>query len=237
MELLDEINDLLAEIEQTFQDMQSAVSSALAQVPGWLGWVRDRIVDAWNYVCEKVSEFWAYLEETTGREIGDPGMLSWAAVRWAGDVGGPVSEQVAVADAGNLEADNVWSGDSAEAYRERLLMHKLALTAVQATLTKGISGALDKVQSALEVYYGVIITALVTLIGVLIGAIASLATGPGVVVGLVAAGVGIVAAITAIALGRVYLESDCRSAKTTLENLINDSTAFGGDHWPAGAAS
>ena len=237
MELIDEIEDLLAEIEQTFRDMQSTVNSVLASVPDWLGWVRDRIVDAWNYFCEKTVEFWAYLEETVGREIGNPTRLSATADRWATEIGGPVSEQVAVAEAGNLEADNAWSGDAAEAYRERLGLHKAALTAVKTTLSTGIRGALDSVQSALEVYFNVIISALVGLIGVLIGALVSVAGGPTLVVGLAAAAVGILAAITAIGLGRVYLESDCRSAKTTLEGLINDSTAFGGNQWPAGAVS
>ena len=237
MTLAQEIQALLDEIEQAFADAYAAVSRFLSSIPGWLGWIRDRVVDAWNLVYEKVSAFWTYINTELDREMGHPEHLSTTADSWTENVGSPVSEQVSVAEASNLSTDNEWVGDAAEAYSERLSLHKAALTAVMSRLTTGIVGVLDQVQKALELYLKVVVIALTALIGVLIAAIISIAGGPTIVVGLGAAVVGILAAITAIGMGRLGLESDCRSAKTALTLVLNDSTAFGGDRWPAGATS
>ena len=234
MNLLQEIQELINDIEEAFADAYRAVSDVISKVPDWLGWLRDAIADAWNDACQKIQEFWTYLDEG---ELGYPDVLSSTAARWTSDVGGPASALVGVAEASNLDADNAWQGDAAEAYRDRLSLHKNALAAVKNTLTNGLANALDKVQAGLQKYYTSFIAALVSLsVGIVAGilAIASVIGAPAAI-GTLIAGIG--AAISAIAVGRALLQADCRSAKTAIELVISDSTAFGGDHWPAGAVS
>ena len=237
MTLIDEIHDLINDIGEAFADAQRAVNDVLSKVPDWLGWLRDAIVDAWNYACEKIQEFWTYLDETAAAELGYPEVLSSTSTRWTSDVGGHVSALVSVAEASNLDADNAWQGDAAEAYRDRLSLHKAALAAVKATLTDGLTSALDKVQGALERYYTAFIAALFLLLGGIVAgilAIASIIAAPAAIATLCA---GILGAMSAIAVGRTLLDGDCTSAKTAMEKVVEDSTAFGGDRWPAGAVS
>lgn len=237
MTLIDEIHDLINDIEEAFADAQRAVSDVISKVPDWLGWLRDAIVDAWNSACEKIQEFWTYLDETAAAELGYPEVLSSTAARWTSDVGGHVSALVSVAETSNLDADNAWQGDAAEAYRDRLSLHKTALTAVKNTLTNGLANALDKVQAGLQKYLTAFIAALVSLlVGLVAGilAIASIIGAPTAIVTLI---VGIGAAVSAITVGRTFLYADCRSAKTSMELVVSDSIAFGGDRWPAGAVS
>lgn len=237
MTLIDEIHDLINDIEEAFADAQRAVSDVISKVPDWLGWLRDAIVDAWNSACEKIQEFWTYLDETAAAELGYPEVLSSTAARWTSDVGGHVSALVSVAETSNLDADNAWQGDAAEAYRDRLSLHKTALTAVKNTLTDGLANALDKLQGGLQKYYTAFIAALFLLLGgIVVGilAIASVVAAPGAILTMIG---GILGAMSAIVVGREFLEGDCRSAKTSMELVVSDSTAFGEDRWPAGAVS
>ena len=235
--LIEEINDLLDEIQQTFRDIEVAVNDAISSIPWVLGWMADGIRLAWDAACDKISEFWEFIDETVGSEIGNTTRIHTVEVFWAREVGGPVSAQVAVAEAGNLESDDAWQGDAAQAYRDRLSLHKAALAAVQTTLTNGIVGGLEKVRDALVVYFWAIIAALSALIVALLVAIGSILGGPTVVVGLLAVGGGILTAITAITVARFHLESKSNAAKMDMELVVNSSTAFGWDHWPAGALS
>lgn len=232
---MDEILDLLDTIEAKFTDLQNAVNDVLGRIPGWASWVADRIHEAWDYMCGKAQEFWNWLSNILSN-MGDPGRLSSTASTWNSSVGGPVSAEVQVAEAGNLAVDDAWSGTAADSYRQRISLHKTALDKIKTSMTDGISSALDTVKTAIYIFWGAIAVALAALIAGLITAIASTATVFGAPAGPFIAAGAIVVCLTALTVGGFKLKSDCRSARNTLEQkVINESGGFLDGHWPAGA--
>ena len=234
---MDEIFDLLDEIKAKTDSLASTVNDWLGKIPGWASWVGDKIHDAWNWLVEKANEFWEGLTLIVGN-LGDPGMLSSTASAWNTSVGGPVSAQVQVAELGNLDVDNAWTGTAADAYRERISLHKTALDKIKASMTDGLSSALDAVKTGIVIFWAAMVAALLTLIAGILGAVLSSATLFGI-----PAGIFIAAGAFAIALGAIWgggtkLKSDCSTARNTLEQkVINENTGFLGGHWPAGAVS
>lgn len=234
---MDEILDLLDEIEARFSELQDAVNDVLGRVPGWASWVIDRIHEAWDYMCGKAQEFWAWISNIV-LNMGDPGNLSRTGSAWNTSVGGPVSAQVQVADAGNLAVDDTWSGSAADSYRQRLGLHKTALDKIKSSMTDGLSSALDAVKTAVYVFWGAVAAALATLIAGIITAIGSTATVFGAPAGPFIAAGAIVICLTSLTVGGTILKSTCTSARNTLEQkVVNESTGFMGGHWPAGALS
>jgi hypothetical protein len=234
---MDEIRDLLDQIEARFAELRNAVNDVLNRVPGWAAWIGDRIREGWDYMCVQAEKFWNWLSGILSN-MGDPGKLSSTASSWNSSVGGPVSAQVQVAEAGNLEADDNWSGTASDRYRARISLHKTALDKVKSSMTDGLSSALDTVKTAILFFWGALAIALAVLVGGLITAIASEASVFCAPAGPFIAAAAILGCLTSMTAGGYKLKSDCRTARNTLEQkVIDESSAFLGGHWPAGAAS
>jgi len=232
---MDEILDLLDQIEAKFAELQNAVNTVLGKVPGWAAWIGDRIRDAWDYMCEQAQKFWRWLSGIVTNR-GDPGQLTATGSTWNSAVGGPVSAQVQVAEAGNLEVDDTWSGTAADRYRERISLHKTALDKIKSSMTDGLSSALDTVRVGIIIFWIALGAALAVLVGGILGAILTTATVFGAPAAPFIAGAAILVCLTSMTAGGFKLKSDCRSARNTLEQkVINESSGFLDGHWPAGA--
>ncbi|HEY8721634.1 hypothetical protein [Pengzhenrongella sp.] len=234
MTLEDEIRDLLKTIETKFGELQRAVSGALSAVGSWAAVVADQIQDAWTKICTEAEKFWNAIGEILGN-MGDPGALSDMSTRWNADVGAPVSAKVQVADAGNLEVDETWSGKAADNYRQRISLHKTALDKVQSTIAVGMSSALDTVKTGIWTFFGCLLGALASLVVGILGALASTATILGIPAGiLIGAGAFLVAA-AAVFTGGILLKSSCQSALNALQQKVGDNSGFLDGRWPKGA--
>jgi hypothetical protein len=122
-----------------------------------------------------MTRIWDNLNEILSN-MGSPSALWSAADAWSDGVGGPVSAQVQSAEAGLLDVDNNWDGTAAEAYRQSLPLQKAALDKVRATLTDGISTALNEVSKGILKFWAGQVTALVALVVGIVSALASSAT-------------------------------------------------------------
>lgn len=234
---MQQILDLLDEINEKVTALQDTVNHWLGKVPGWASWVVDKIMDAWNWLVEKAQEFWDGVSLIAGN-LGEPGTLSSTGSSWNNSVGGTVSAQVQVAEAGNLEVDTTWSGTAAESYTQRISLHKTALDKIKSSMTDGLSTALDAVKTGIYVFWAAMVGALLTLVAGIVGALASSATIFGIPAGILIAAGAFAIALGAIWGGGTKLKSDCTSAKNTLEQkVINENTGFLNGHWPAGAVS
>lgn len=234
---MDEIFDLLDEIQAKTESLRNTVNDWLGRVPGWASWVGDRIRDAWDWLVARANEFWDGLTLIVGN-LGDPGKLSATGSSWNNSVGGPVSSQVQVAEVGNLDVDDRWSGTAADAYRQRISLHKTALDKIKASMTDGLSSALDQVKTGIIIFWAAMVAALATLVSGIIGALASTATVFGIPAGILIAAGAFAIALAAIWGGGTKLKSDCMTARNTLEQkVINENTGFLDGHWPAGALS
>lgn len=234
---MDEIFDLLDEIQAKTDELANTVNHWLGRVPGWAAWVGDRIREAWDWLVQKANEFWDGLTLIVGN-LGDPGKLSATASGWNSGVGAPVSAQVQVAEAGNLEVDDTWAGTAADNYRQRIGLHKTALDKIKSSMTDGLSSALNAVRTGVLVFWVAMVAALVTLIFGIVGALAATGTLVGIPVGVFAAAGAFALALAEIWGGGTILKSDCTSARNTLEQkVLHENTGFLDGHWPAGAVS
>ena len=232
--LVQEILDLVEELRSRFDSLQNKINDALSWVPWGLGWVVDNIHDAWNYLVEKWNEFWDATTLIFGN-MGSPGALEDCAQGWSGTVGSPVSAQVGNADRALLQADDHWTGQAADTYFPKSMLHKTAMEKVQSTYVEAASSALDQVRGGLVKFYAGLITALGALIVGFIGALSSSATIIGIPAGIFIAAGACLVAEAAFYAGGVLLKSDCTTAQTNLLAKMNDNTAFPGGAWPPGA--
>lgn len=234
---MDEIFDLLDEIQLETENLRNTVNGWLGRVPGWASWVGDRIREAWDWLVARAQEFWDGLTLIVGN-LGDPWKLSETGSSWNNSVGGPVSSQVQVAEAGNLNVDDTWSGEAAGAYQQRISLHKTALDKVKASLTDGLSSALDQVKTGIIIFWAAMAAALAALVAGIVTALASSATVFGIPAGILIAAGAFAVALAAIWGGGTKLKSDCMTARNTLEQkVINESAGYLDGHWPAGAMS
>jgi hypothetical protein len=229
--LLEQINAVIGRIEGKTTELQNSINGKLHWLPAGL---QDKVVAGWNSFCGFMTRIWDNLNEVLSN-MGSPSALGDAADAWSDWVGGPVSARVQSAEAGLLDVDNNWDGDAAEAYRQTLPMQKAALDKVRATLTDGISSALNEVAKGILKFWAGLITALVALAVGIAGALASSATIFGLPAApVIAAGAGLVAS-AAIITGAELLKGDCASANTVLRQKLNDNSGFHRGHWPPAA--
>jgi hypothetical protein len=207
----------------------------LSRIPGWLGWVRDKLLDAWDYLCEKLQPLWDWIARYFSKP-GFPWELQSTAGRWTSEVGTPVGGQATVADAGTLLADDVWVGVAADRYKQALAPQRAAIAAVKTAFADGMSKALSGVATALWVEFAAIAGGLATLVGCIVGAIASTATVFGAPAGPFIAAAGVVVFLTAATGAGFILTNAATNAKLDIERALADP-AFGGGKWPVAVVS
>lgn len=230
-ESVDRIMDLLDEVDEKIQQVTEKVNDILSWVPWGLGWVVDRFRDLWDRAMAKLGEFWDKIREIVSY-IGAPWELQAARDRWI-EVGGPVAARAVGADRSQSAVDAEWKGRAADRYALSLGPQGKALAAVQSKLTAQIGPALDSVATALYVFYGLVIGALVALVLAIVTAsgeavsIIGLPAVPATI--LVAVG----GAIVAIGTGVVTLRGAASGANTTFLQVVNETGDFGADNWPS----
>jgi len=234
--VLDEIYALVEELQVEIDNFVRTVNETLAKIPDWLGWARDRLMEAWGAFVDELSKFWQKFDEEMFHP-GYPGELSDAANQWNNDVGGLVSAQVGTIQAGQLAVDDHWQGSAADKYRQHLGPQASAMDKIKSSLTAGITSALDKMQGAITVFWWAFAAGLATLIGGIIGALASAATIFGLPASPFIAIAAIGVCLTAWFTARGHLKKEARSANTTLIDKMNDLSAFPGGSWPKATLS
>lgn len=232
--LLQRINELIEKLQEKFDSLRDKVNWVLGKIPFFLGWVEDKLRDAWDWFVEKWNEFWDAANLIFGN-MGDRDALSTTSSDWVSSVGTPVSGKVDVVDRALLQADDHWKGQAADSYFPKAALHKAAMDKVQSTFVTAATSAIESVRSGLTKFYTALITALGAFIGGMIGAIASTATILGAPAGpIIAAGAALIA-VGAFYTGGLLLKSDCTTAKQTLENARGNLTGFPNGAWPTGA--
>jgi hypothetical protein len=234
-DLVQQINELIEKIKGKLDDLLGKVNDFLSWVPWGLGWLADKIKDAWNWLCEKFQEFWDGVTKIT-TNMGDRDALSATATTWSTSVGGPVSAQKDAVDASAvLRADDTWQGDAAVAYAGKAKQHQTALEKVVTTYVTAMSSALDTVRAGLVKFYMGLITALGALVAGIIAALASSATIFGIPAGIIIAAGAALIAVGAFFTGGELLKSDCTAANNSLTQKMNDNNGFPHESWPSGA--
>jgi len=234
-DLVQQINELIEKIKGKLDDLLGKVNDFLSWVPWGLGWLADKIKDAWNWLCEKFQEFWDGVTKIT-TNMGDRDALSATATTWSTSVGGPVSAQKDAVDASAvLRADDTWQGDAAVAYAGKAKQHQTALEKVVTTYVTAMSSALDTVRAGLVKFYMGLITALGALVAGIIAALASSATIFGIPAGIIIAAGAALIAVGAFFTGGELLKSDCTAANNSLTQKMNDNNGFPHEAWPSGA--
>lgn len=226
-DLLAQINSTLDRIDAKTAELQRAIDSKIGLLPGFL---QAGVSSAWNDFCATMRRFWDNLN-TIVSNMGSPSALWATSDAWSDRVGVPVSGRVQTADAGLLEVDGTWDGAAAEAYRQMLPMHKVALDKLKATITDGMSTALREVATGILAFWVALAAAAAALVVGIIGALASTASVFGLPAApFIAAGAGLVASVSIIT-GCEILKGVCASSNSTLRQKFDD-TGFPEGHWP-----
>jgi hypothetical protein len=226
-DVIAEVQELLAEVEEKIEELRTKVNGILAQVPGWLDWVVDKVRDGWNEACQKMAEFWDWFTDKLA-EAGDMGALERAALSWNTDVGGPASDQSQLVDDGDIFVDDRWTGDAAERYKQKVPEQRRAMDAIRNEFAKVVSGALDAMRGGISAFWWGVVGIVVGLIVAIVGA----TTATGTIIGLPAVPVmivtGVVIALASLAAGVAALNSAAASAK----NSLNQAASYGLKSWP-----
>lgn len=222
--LVDRFNGLV-------EDLRNKVNSALDWVPWGLGWVVDKIHDAWNSLMDKITEVFEPLVFILSN-LGSPSTVTSTGDAWSSQVGAPVSARVGTAEPGALAVDDSWKGSAASQYGQQVPRQKSALQGIKTQFTDGISGALKDVANAIQFFFGAMVVAIAAWIAAIITALASSATIIGIPAGILIA-VGAGAAFGAAFWGAgENLKSQCRAAKSLLEQRLAENTGYPGGSWP-----
>ena len=144
-----------------------------------------------------------------------------------------MAERASEADRSQSEVDYEWKGRAADRYAASLGAQHNAMTAVRDKLTSKIGPALGSLASAIYLFYGAVIAAIVILVAALLTA-----TGEAVsVLGLPAVPptviTAIVAAIAAISAAVLNLRSQATGAESTFQEIADQTSDFGAGSWPA----
>lgn len=231
--LINEIFETIQKIREKIQQVQDVINSTLSILPFFLGWIADRVRDGWNMFMGQMDKISDWLTKITSN-LGSPDAVTSTANGWSNNVGGPVSQEVTNADLGLLMVDNNWEGSAADIYRGIVPLQKAALDKIKTNFTDGISLALSQFRTAITVYWGALIGALVALVGGIVGALVAGET----IIGLPAAPVILVGAalamLTALWAGSEILKSGAAAANSQLRQKLNDNAAFPNGTWPTG---
>jgi len=230
MDQVQRILELLDEVEEKFDSLVGRINSILSHVPFFLQWAADKFRDLWDGVVAKWHEFWEKVGEFISY-LGAPWDLDSAKDAWNA-LGGPVAERASEADRSQSEVDFEWKGRAADRYALSLGAQRSALTAVRDKLTSQIGPALGSLASAIYIFYGAVIAAIVILAAGLLTA-----TGEAIsVLGLPAVPptviTAIVAAVAALSAAILNLRSQATSAQSAFDDVANETSDFGAGGWP-----
>lgn len=230
---MEEFKKLLDKVNRAAEELRTAINDVLAKIPGWASWVADKLIEAWNYLCGKLAEFWAKVTELWNLR-GDPDALERAANEWTQRVGGPVSQRAGFADSGALRTDDTWDGTAAENYRQTLPAQQGAMSTVK-SMTDSIASALMSLRTGILTFWIGAGTAVVALIAGILGAITATGTIIGAPAGVVIGAGAVASAVVAIIGGVVLLNAQASDANSSLVRVLNEGPDYPGGRWPTAA--
>ncbi len=237
-EMLGLIADLrsgIGEASELINGIINGINSVLSTLPPeQIGGIRHGVADLQRMFNESVSDLGRALDQT-----GDPVALRAAGAAWAVDIGGEVSGLSGLATDNMTRADNHWTGDAAEAYRNALLPQRLAISAVKTTGDK-IDSILNELANAIIEFWKNVLGAVLTLLAGLVAALAVAAGGITAVIAVAIAAAALVVFNDAV-VSQINMFTDVGNAiAIQTRELINvgaDDTAFPGGAWPPAAAT
>lgn len=226
MSPIDQVIEMLKKLEAAIEKLQRIVNATLAVVPDILGWIVDRVIEGWNALTKKISEFFAWIGEQLAW-VGDPWALESTANSWKVNVGGPAFNLGRSVDANGFDADDYWKGVGATRYRQAIPPQKDALQSIKSDFAFNIADALTGLRNAIIAYWIGILGGLITIIAGF-----ALATGAAVTVfGIPLAPPAALAALATGLLAMIGTQLNLKGVAATSKNML-DSAAAGIQEWP-----
>jgi hypothetical protein len=226
--LIDQLFAVIERVHSKVAELHRSIDSKWRLLPDW---VAEKASAAWDSFLSLFTETWDDLCYFFGN-LGAPWELFDAADRWSDLVGGPVSRQVQLAEAGSLDVDDNWEGTAADRYRQLLPQQRAALDAIATNFSVGISTALSDVAKAIITFISVMIGSMIAFVVAMITATASTATLLGIPVGILLAIGAVVALNGALLASGLTLKSACAGANTLLQQRLTGLSAYRNGHWP-----
>lgn len=222
--------ELLQKIREKIEEISRLINAALSALPAVLGFIADRVQDAWNTMLGKLQEFWSWCADIL-TYVGNPFMLNGAADGWK-QMGVKVSRINDTITDFNLSVDDRWTGTAADQYRQSVEPQRRANSSILTDYAENVSSAMTGLAGAIIAFWVGLVVAILTLLGALAGA----AVATGTIVGLPAApvliGLGIAAFLAAGGGGVAILYVAAGSARATIA-----SAQAGITQWPQIATS
>ncbi|MDR3202303.1 MAG: hypothetical protein LBT54_04125 [Bifidobacteriaceae bacterium] len=225
---IEKVKALVEKIQEKIKQLWEAIKSALSKIPGYLAWIRDRVVDGWNYFTKKMNEAWVWLLDKLAY-AGDPIALRKAALQWTTIVGSSAGKAADTLTAGQMAVDDEWEGDGADQYRQKLPDQRSALDSIKTDYAAMSSAGLDTAQHGITVFWGAVVVALAGLVGGIVGAAATSATIFGLPAAPFVAGAGVAVFLAAGVAGVHALTANMSSARLKFES----AASFGVSAWPS----
>lgn len=220
-----QVREILTKIEKLVDDLESAINTTLSLVPDIVGYIVDRVREAWDGLMKKLGEFWNWFVDKLSY-VGNADILRSTATSWRTEVGAVANNLVRDIDDLAISADDTWKGFGAEQYRQSIPPQRDALKSLHGEFTTNIAKGLEDLASAINVFWR-------TVAGSLIGVTVAfgVATGEAVTVfGIplappTALG-GIAVALGAIALAYTNLSNAAASASSSFEGAAAGITTW-----------
>jgi predicted PurR-regulated permease PerM len=231
--IIQQANQKLQEIQQKVQELFDKINGLLSWVPSFLSGVVDAIKDAVDKFNQKLQEFWTQVEKFFS-EPGSPSALKQAAQAWENTVSKVISNVTGSLSTDQLQAENDWQGQAANAYKSTIPSQTAALNSIKG-IADQVNTSLNDLAGAVIAFWVAIGAALLTFIVGLVGAIAACCTVVGTPAGIAAA-VGVIAVVlglvtTAILTLTSYLNS-VSAEQASLGQKLNDNSTFPNGKWP-----
>lgn len=221
---------LVTDIESLVEDARTNVNNLLSDVPEWLEYAANALLDAWDWLMQRLGEFWEAISAPYTRP-GDRNALRALVGEWKSEFGTPLSNLVKLIDPSALVTDEEWSGKGADKYQQATEAQRKAMSGFEANIINPVGSALEKLAGGLDVFITLMFTTLGTLIAGLITGIAALASLVAAPAGIIALVGAIAAALLQIVSANVQLDNAVSSGQSLLAGVADKAT-----DWPAFAA-
>jgi hypothetical protein len=225
---LDEIGALVHRIQELIGELADAINKKIGELLSIVGhWIQV----GWDRFMAAMKQVWDFWNEVA-QNMGAPWTLDSMADAWTEQVGQVVSGKVGIADLNPLAVDDYWTGQAANRYKQLIPQQHAALDNIKKVLTDGIAAALQKVSTAIVIFWVALAGALAALVAGIISAIIAAASVAGAPAApFIAAGAALIA-VAAIGGGMFNLVQACSSANTDLLAKKDDLSAWPDGQWP-----
>lgn len=235
--VIQKANEKLKEIQDKIKELFDKINSLLSWVPSFLSSVVDKIKDAVNAFNAKLQQFWDKVEQFIS-EPGSPSALKQAAQSWENSVSKVISDITGTLSTDQLQAENDWQGQAANAYKSTIPSQTAALNSIKG-IADQLNTSLNNLGNAVIAFWVAIGAAFLTFVVGLVAAIAACCTVVGTPAGVGAAAttIGVVLAlVTTAVLALVSYLNSVSSEQASLTQKLNDNSTFPHGKWPVSTA-